>query len=296
MRRGRQVDQGYGRTSRRYRIPGTDEAYDSVTSILSAIGKPALINWAANQERALVMEAAANLHEDLPLAPRMSRLAYLATLQTRLGKEKAHQRELAKAAEIGSQTHGYIEWTLRRERGEVVGPEPRISDRALWAFMAWPDWQASVKLRPLAIEQVVWSTTYRFAGTLDFLAEITLPGHAVPVPVVGDLKTGKAIYDEARLQVSAYVAALREMEHAPAGVWAAVVRLPKIETDPEPEIRLISPEEQVDLFATFLRGLMPPPAAALAASSRGPGRGPTRFDTPAAPVPARTWNACCCCP
>jgi hypothetical protein len=52
------VDQGYGRTSRRYRIPGTDEAYDSVTSILSAIGKPALISWAANQERALVMEHA----------------------------------------------------------------------------------------------------------------------------------------------------------------------------------------------------------------------------------------------
>jgi hypothetical protein len=246
------VDQGYGGTSRRYRIPGTDEAYDSVTSILSAIGKPALISWAANQERALVMEAAANLHEDLPLSPRMSRLAYLATLQTRLGKEKAHQRELAKAAEIGSQTHGYIEWTLRRERGEAVGPEPRISDKALWAFMVWQDWQASVKLRPLAMEQVVWSTTYRFAGTLDFLAEITLPGHAGPVYVVGDIKTGKAMYDEARLQVAAYVAALREMEHAPPGVWAAVVRLPKSETDPEPEIRLISPEEQVKLFSTFL--------------------------------------------
>jgi hypothetical protein len=90
------------------------------------------------------------------------------------------------------------------------------------------------------------------AGTLDFLAEISLPGHAVPVPVVGDIKTGKAIYDEARLQVAAYVAALREMEHAPPGVWAAVVRLPKVETDPEPEIRLISPEEQVELFSTFL--------------------------------------------
>jgi predicted RecB family nuclease len=118
--------------------------------------------------------------------------------------------------------------------------------------MVWQDWQASVKLRPLAIEQVVWSTTYRFAGTLDFLAEITLPGQAGPVYVVGDIKTGKAIYDEARLQVAAYVAALREMEHAPPGVWAAVVRLPKSETDPEPEIRLISPEEQVELFSTFL--------------------------------------------
>jgi hypothetical protein len=115
----------------------------------------------------------------------------------------------------------------------VVGPEPRISDKALWAYMVWQDWQAAVKLRPLAIEQVVWSTTYRFAGTLDFLAEITLPGHVAPVPVVGDIKTGKAIYDEAGLQVSAYVAALREMEHAPPGVWAAVVRLHKIESDPD---------------------------------------------------------------
>jgi hypothetical protein len=118
--------------------------------------------------------------------------------------------------------------------------------------MVWQDWQASVKRRPLAIEQVVWSTTHRFAGTLDFLAEITVPGHAVPVPVVGDIKTGKAIYDEARLQVAAYVAALREMEHAPPFVWGAVVRLPKTESDPEPEIRLISPEEQEGLFATFL--------------------------------------------
>jgi hypothetical protein len=48
------------------------------------------------------------------------------------------------------------------------------------------------------------------------------------------------------------VAALREMEHAPPGVWAAVVRLPKTETDPEPEIRLIAPAEQEHLFATFL--------------------------------------------
>jgi hypothetical protein len=58
--------------------------------------------------------------------PRMSRLPYLATLQTRLGKEKAHQRALAKAAEIGSETHGYIEWTLRRERER--GSRPRAPD------------------------------------------------------------------------------------------------------------------------------------------------------------------------
>jgi hypothetical protein len=35
-------------------------------------------------------------------------------------------------------------------------------------------------------------------------------------------------------------------------VWPAAVRLLKSETDPESEIRLISPEEQVELFSTFL--------------------------------------------
>jgi hypothetical protein len=115
-----------------------------VTSIRSAIGKPALITWAANQERALVMEAAANLHEHLPAsAPRMSRLAYLATLQTRLGKEKVQQRELAKAAEIWSENPGCIEWTLRHERGEVVGPEPGSRARP-----CGPSWSGKIGRRP----------------------------------------------------------------------------------------------------------------------------------------------------
>jgi hypothetical protein len=118
--------------------------------------------------------------------------------------------------------------------------------------MVWQDWQASAKLRPLALEQVVWSATHRYAGTLDFLAEITVPGQAAPVPVVGDIKTGKAVYPEALLQVSAYTAALREMEHAPPFVWGAVVRLPKVESDPDVDIRLISPEEQAELFQAFL--------------------------------------------
>src|SRR5262245_9277605 len=83
------VDHGYGRMSRRYTIPGTDETYDSVTSILGVLAKPALINWAATTERTLVMDAAAQLYEDLPVGgPKMKRPAYLATLSQRLGKQR----------------------------------------------------------------------------------------------------------------------------------------------------------------------------------------------------------------
>jgi hypothetical protein len=245
------VDQGYGRTSRRYTIPGSDAAYDSVTSILSVIGKPALINWAANTERTLVTEAAADLYEDLPLnAPKMARPSYIATLAARLGKLKAHQKELTKASEIGSRVHALIEWTLRKEKGELVGEMPVLVDKALWAFMVWEEWRKATTLKPLAIEQTVWSHQHHYAGTMDLLADITIP--AGPVQAVLDWKSGKAIYEEAILQNAAYIQALIEMGHVKAPVWGVIVRVPKVETDPDPEIRIITPAEQREAFAAFL--------------------------------------------
>src|SRR5690348_12313582 len=83
----------------------------SVTSILRVVAKPALVTWAARVERALVVEAAANLHEDLPPGGvKMSRPAYIASLLRRVGSQQAHQRALAKAGDIGSQVHARIEW------------------------------------------------------------------------------------------------------------------------------------------------------------------------------------------
>jgi hypothetical protein len=73
------------------------------------------------------------------------------------------------------------------------------------------------------------------------------------------------------------------MEHAPPFVWGAVVRLPKIESDPDVEIRLISPAEQEALFQTFLHVQAPLELAASAAA--GGGMRPPRANTPAAPVP-----------
>jgi hypothetical protein len=244
------VDQGYGRTSRRYTTPD-GATYDSVTSILSVVGKPALINWAANTERALVIEAAANLWEDAPLTKKMSRPAYIATLTERIGKQKAHQKELAKAAEIGTQIHGLVEWNLRKEIGQLVGPEPVVRDQALWGFMVYEEWRKTTKLRPLAIEQVVWSTTHQYAGTMDLYADVLLEPHG-SCHVVLDWKSSRGIYDESLLQNVAYLRALIEMGHATPPVYGAIVRFPKVETDPEFEVRIITPEEQDELFDAFL--------------------------------------------
>lgn len=224
-----------------YEVDG--EMYPSVTHILGCIGKPALINWAANQERSLVMTAATELYADLANTPPMSKAAYTATLQYRCGKEKAHRKALDKAADIGSQVHGLIEWNLRRQLGQQVGAEPRVVDDAQWAFMAFQDWAGSVSLKPRYIEQTVWSRRYGYAGTMDLLADVN------GMLTLVDFKTGKAIYGEAHLQNVAYQVALDEMGHStPAG--GLIVRLPKVQTDPEFEVAVVP--AVADLFPVFV--------------------------------------------
>lgn len=237
------------RRGRFYRLDDGTEL-PSVTNILGAIAKPALIYWAANQERDLVMRAACSLYRDLPLnAPKMTDAAYIDTLRRRLGTEKSHQRELRKAADIGTQAHALIEWNLRRELGQTQLDQPQIGPKAMWAFSRYEEWRRSVRLRPIFIEQPVWSRRHLYAGTIDLCAEVK----ESDVLSVVDWKTGKAIYEEALLQNAAYVEALIEMGHASHDTHGLIVRLPKVEGDPEFETRVITPQERHRLFQVFLQ-------------------------------------------
>jgi hypothetical protein len=230
------------RSGRFYQIDG--ESYPSVTTILGCIGKPALIQWAANQERTLVTDTAARLYEELAsIGQAIPRSAFLVTLEGRCGKERAHRRELEKAGDIGTQAHALIEWHLRRDLGLQVGVEPNVCAEALWAFMAFQDWAKSVDLKPKYIEQTVFSSAHRYAGTMDLLAEVN------GVLTLADFKTGKSIYGEALLQNVAYRAAVMEMGIArpEAGL---IVRLPKVQTDPEFEVKPVPPVDA--LMPTFL--------------------------------------------
>jgi len=239
-------------SGRHYQIPTTGALLPSVTTILDAIGKPALVPWAANQERTLVTEAAATLYAQLLGQPALEKPAYISALTNALGTTKAHTTALAKAAEIGTQVHKHIEWVLRKELRQVVATSPPpLSPKALVAYQKFAAWRETVSLVPQRIEQVVWSSTHGYAGTLDLLATITI--HGVPCPAVLDWKSGKAIYPEALLQNTAYVAALAEMGHAPGPVHGVIVRLPKLESDPVPEIKIIPPGSQAALFEVFLK-------------------------------------------
>jgi hypothetical protein len=228
-----------------YEVDG--QLLPSVTNILGAVNKPALVHWAANVERAAVSEAAADLYAQWaarPMRPQLPRAAYLATLLAQLGTVKAHQKELAKAGDIGTQAHQLIEWTMRTAIGAVAGPKPIVSDAAQWSVFAFEDWAKSVRLKPVLIEQTVYSKVHGFAGTMDVLARVN--GVLTEVSI----KTGKAVYGEAHLQSAAYVTALVEMGYLPPAGGSLIVRLPKNLDDPQFEVVQAPPA--ADLLPVFL--------------------------------------------
>lgn len=235
---------GYGRFTRFYDIDG--EKLPSVTAILGAVAKPALIPWAAKQEREMVFAAVRRLLPD----PAVKRDNFMLSLESAVGQEKAHSKALAAAGTIGSEAHELIEWNLRRELKQAVGDEPKVSEKALWAYMAWDDWRRASNLSVDLVEQVVYSKRYGYAGTLDFAGQIDHEGERETV--VADIKTSKSIYREAHLQVAAYAHALVEMGHADTMPCGYVVRLPKLESDPGFEVLFIPAEKMKALHKVFL--------------------------------------------
>ena len=250
---------GYGRYSRFYVTP-EGMKYPSVTTILSAINKPALVNWAAKEERKLVLSALRKLMDSLPKDKKTSRLQFMGMLEESIGHEKAATKLKNKAGDIGSEIHAMAEWVLRKELKQEVGPEPELSEEATNGFVAWDDWRQRTNLVPILIEQTVYSDKYKYAGTLDLFCEMDLPatdidGNLTKLKgrgkVMVDWKSGKAIYVEARLQTAAYMEALIEMGHAEQGIHGMVVRVPKVVGDPEVETGFVTSSESKRLFKAF---------------------------------------------
>lgn len=240
---------------RKYTLPdGT--VLKSVTTILDVIGKKALIGWAANVERDAVVEAARLVYERLG-GNVISSVSFEAALLTELTSVKQHRRQMETAAAIGSLVHARIEWEMRTAMG-VKTREPKIPEQfvdqksgelsehpAHVAYRAYQAWRDEAQVKPLAIEQQVYSLKYRYAGTMDLYCE------AYGARTLLDWKTSKSIYDEAKLQNAAYRHAWIEMGQAEAPIAGLIVRLPKMPDDPGFETLPIAWAEQERLMIVF---------------------------------------------
>lgn len=190
----------YGRSGHGY-LDANGAKVPGVTTILKALPKDALINWAANA----TADAAIDRWDELAGMKPAARLAAL---------KKARYEDRDTAANRGTEVHHFAERYLS---GEEVPIADDIAGHVESYISFVDDW----KPEPLLVEAVVMSHRYGYAGTLDLGVEFGDPAVIAmlaeqmrmpeladlgrPVRGVGDVKTSRSgIFPETALQLCAY--------------------------------------------------------------------------------------------
>jgi len=152
--------------------------YLSVTTILKCIDKPALMYWFGREVYRAMLIDPSMVERDALAAP---------------------YKTSTKAKDRGSTVHSIVEaFKNTGEQIEIVDPAFRGYATAFYDFMR--DFKADL----LEQEKTVMSVKLGIAGTLDIYAKIGDLYYLI------DVKTGKDVYQEAGLQLSAYKAMMVE--------------------------------------------------------------------------------------
>lgn len=170
-----------------YALP-TGERLMSVTTILSnGVPKPALVHWAAR-------EVAQSAVDNIPTLAKVR--GETARAQAFDWLRKAAEAKRDAAANLGSAIHAHIEAMVLGQPAPEPTEEQRPFVEAFYRFVADfdPEWEAT--------EMTVAHPGDGWAGTLD--GRCTLRRRPDLGLVVLDWKTGKGVYGEAALQLSAY--------------------------------------------------------------------------------------------
>ncbi len=167
--------------------------YVTVTTILKVIAKPAL-RWWYGKEVYLAMVADPTLSQKEALA------APYQTSKTAMGR--------------GTAVHDIVEaW---KNIDKVVGQEGAYQGYA----KAFQKWLGDNRVEIVENERTVISEKHKYAGTLDILAKI----NSDELPTIVDVKTGKDLYPEVHLQLSAYREALKEQGIETEGTAALLLK------------------------------------------------------------------------
>lgn len=160
-----------------------------VTSILKVLNKPQLLNWAVRLTRNYIKQELfafkhADSLKDLDLDDLLAKSAI------------EHDRVRNAAADHGINVHSSI--------ASYIGNTSSVAhnDPVIIAFRQWED---TAKFELIASERLVFSRQHGFAGTADLIG--ALNGRLALL----DIKTGRGIYPEYKLQLAAYAFAWCEM-------------------------------------------------------------------------------------
>jgi hypothetical protein len=177
-------------TGRYYTIDGKN--YPSVTSILNVLNKPQLVNWAVRLTRD-------SLKQELFALQRANSLQNLNADNLLAKSASEHNRVKNAAADHGIDIHRRIAAYVGDKSSYM---SKNVRDPVTIAFRAWQD---SVQFVPIASEKLVVSREHAYAGTADLIG--TLNGRLALL----DIKTGRGVYTEYKLQLAAYAFAWGEM-------------------------------------------------------------------------------------
>lgn len=157
-----------------------------VTTIIGeGVPKPALISWAGSS----TAEYAVDHWDELAEMPPAQRLKVL---------RGSRYAEKDRAARRGTEVHKAAEKL-------VAGYPAQVADELAGHVEAYARFLEDFDVRPVHVEFPAVSYRWGYAGTADLCADLTLPGHALPVRMLLDLKTARSgIYGETALQLAAY--------------------------------------------------------------------------------------------
>lgn len=170
-------------SGRMYVWPVTGEKFWSVTTILSAMPKPALPNWAAKS----VAEFAVNNRDAWDLLDPESAVDLL---------KRAPWRQRDKAADLGTLIHEAIDnWAAGRTDAVETADLP---DQAVKTLAQFVNFLECCEPEFLHTEATVYNRSQRYAGTFDGI--VKLRGQTLII----DHKTGSGVYPEMAMQLAAY--------------------------------------------------------------------------------------------
>lgn len=143
----------------------------------------------------------------------------------------------AKAADIGSRIHSWIESYIKHKLNARKFPRPEMPEDqcVVTGATSFLEWESQHKVKFLWSEKVLYSLKYDYIGTGDFCAEVD------GILCLCDIKTGNGMYNSVRAQTAAYAMAdTEESKTKYKGRWA--IRISK-ETEAEYQKRMMLKNE-----------------------------------------------------
>ena len=173
-----------------------------VTSVLSVISKPALIQWSANMAVDYIQYNLLQYYNEDKLFD--------------LYKEakSAHRKKKEKAGDWGTRVHEAIEMGVRilidEAGGEARECDPlkivnNLDEVQTELVKKFFDWAKDNEVKFLECEKNLWSEKLWIGGIVDLVFEMKGQKY------IGDIKTSSGIYKEAFFQMGAYHLMLEEL-------------------------------------------------------------------------------------